>query len=101
MLTKVGLQDKIEPNGKYDENWWLKAENHVGNGAFMWKTLKEKDVSEFVPNPNYYGGKPKLEMLTFRYITDSAISFARRMASRHSPNGPRRFRPSAPAAIAS
>ena len=65
-------EDKVKAGG---ETWWLKAENHVGNGPFMLKELKEKEIARFVPNPNWNGPKVAAEEIDYRYITDSKVSF--------------------------
>ncbi len=57
------------------EDWWIKAENHVGNGPFILKTFKEKEFATFVPNPNWSGEKPTVDEVTFRYIVDSKVAF--------------------------
>lgn len=53
--------------------WWTKAENHVGNGPFIIKSLDEGKQITFVPNPNYWRGKPKLDRIEISYNTDEAV----------------------------
>lgn len=60
---------------KDKDTWWTKAENHVGNGPFILKELKEKEIARFVPNPNWRGTKAAAEEIIYRFITDSKVSY--------------------------
>ncbi len=55
------------------EDWYTKAENQIGNGPFILKELKEKEIARFAPNPNWRGPKPQVDEIVFRYITDSKV----------------------------
>ena len=52
--------------------WWLKPENHNGNGPFRITEIQEQ-VLRLAPNPNYWGGKPKLDRLEFYWLTDATV----------------------------
>ena len=68
------LKQSVIEDPKCGENWFTKAECHVGNGPFKVTTMKEKEITELAPNTNYYK-PPQLEKLVFRYITDSKVAF--------------------------
>jgi oligopeptide transport system substrate-binding protein len=55
--------------------WWINAQNHIGNGPFIWQTLEVQQKSVFVPNTHYWRGIPKYNV-EYRYIVDSAAAFA-------------------------
>ena len=65
-------QSIVESKG---EDWWVKGENQIGNGPFMLKELKEKELARFVPNPNWHGEKPAADEIQMRFITDSKVAF--------------------------
>ena len=52
--------------------WWLKPENHNGNGAFKIAEIRD-EVIRIAPNPNYWGGKPKLDRIEFYWIADAGV----------------------------
>ncbi len=60
---------------KDPENWWTKPEGHNGNGPFKISKIEESRSITFVPNPNYRGGKAKLDRIEMYFITDSAVAF--------------------------
>ena len=60
---------------KCGEDWWTKAECHIGNGVFKLAELKEKEIARFVPNPNWRGDKPKVDEVDYRFITDTKVAF--------------------------
>ena len=57
------------------DDWFTKGENHIGNGPFMLKELKDKEIARFVPNPNWHGPKPAVDEIVYRFITDTKVSF--------------------------
>jgi oligopeptide transport system substrate-binding protein len=71
-VTNPVKEEIIKAGG---DKWWLTAKGHVGNGAFVWQTLEEKQKSVFIPNPYYWRGAPKYNV-EYRYITDTAVAFA-------------------------
>lgn len=56
------------------ENWWLDADNHIGNGPFIMDTLEQGVRAFYKPNPNYWGQVPVVS-IDFAFITDSAVAF--------------------------
>lgn len=56
------------------ENWWLDADNHVGNGPFVMDILESGVRALYTPNANYWGDVPQTSV-DFAFITDSAVGF--------------------------
>ena len=73
--TWVGWPVDPKAVAKDPEDWWTKAEGHNGNGPFKISRIEENRMITFVPNPNYRGGKPKLDRIEMYFITDSAVAF--------------------------
>ncbi|MBI3942407.1 MAG: peptide ABC transporter substrate-binding protein, partial [Chloroflexi bacterium] len=57
------------------ETWWNSSKFQIGNGPFVLKNLEPFVRARFVPNPNYWRGKAKLDAIEYSYITDSAVGF--------------------------
>jgi len=65
-------QDLIDKGG---ETWHQKAEDQIGNGPFQISQIDQSNnLIEFKANPNYWGGKPKLDGVEYRYIEDLAVA---------------------------
>ncbi len=70
-VTYPAKQENIEEGG---ENWWNSSKFHIGNGPFILKSLEPFVKGVFVPNPNYWGDVPKVN-IEYQYITDSNVAF--------------------------
>jgi oligopeptide transport system substrate-binding protein len=70
-VTFPAKQELIEKGG---EAWYMDVKNQIGNGPYIWKTNEQKVKGEFIPNPNYWRGQPKVN-INYTYITDSATVF--------------------------
>ena len=70
----VGFPAKEENISEGGENWWNSSKFHVGNGPYILKSLEPFVKGVFVPNPNYWGGAPKIS-IEYSYITDSNVYF--------------------------
>ncbi len=57
------------------DTWWTKAENHNGNGPFRIAEITDQ-VIKLIPNPNYWGGRPRLDRIEFYWATDHAAALA-------------------------
>jgi oligopeptide transport system substrate-binding protein len=65
-------QELIDKGG---ELWHQDAANQLGNGPFqITKIDQSNNLIEFKANENYWGGKPKLDGLQYRYIEDLAVA---------------------------
>lgn len=74
--TWVGWPSDKKAVDKDPDNWWNGIAGHNGNGPFKLAKWEDQKSMVFVPNPNYWGGKAKLDRLEFSFITESAVSFA-------------------------
>jgi peptide/nickel transport system substrate-binding protein len=54
--------------------------NPVGTGPFKFSQWVQGDRVELVRNPDYWGEAPKLEKVTFKFISDPTAAFAAMMA---------------------
>lgn len=62
----------IEKDGA---TWWTKAENHVGNGPFRISAIEEHKRVVLEANPNYWGGRPKLDRIEFVFNPNNQTLF--------------------------
>lgn len=59
-------EDVVTQNG----DKWTEPPNYIGNGPFILANWAHEQRMELVPNPNYYGEKPKLGKLIFLQMKD-------------------------------
>jgi oligopeptide transport system substrate-binding protein len=59
------------------EAWANNANTIIGNGPFKISEIVSKDHVTLVPNPNYWGGAPKLQQLTYYFIADGNTAFSK------------------------
>src|SRR5215471_3780514 len=59
------------------EAWANDAKTIVGNGMFKISEIVPKDHVTLVPNPQYWGGAPKVQKLTYYFISDANTAFAK------------------------
>jgi oligopeptide transport system substrate-binding protein len=70
----VAFPAKEENITEGGENWWNSSKSQVGNGPYILKSLEPFVRGYFVPNPNYWGEKAKVD-IEYSYINDSAVAF--------------------------
>ena len=63
------------------DNWWRDATNWVSNGPFAMSAIDiDGDLADrevrFVPNEHYWGGRPQLNEIVYRYFDSDDESFA-------------------------
>ena len=56
--------------------------NPVGTGPFKFKSYTQGDKLELTANTEYFGGSPKLDSLTYRFIREDATRLAELQAGR-------------------
>jgi len=59
------------------EAWANDPKSIVGNGMFKISEIVPKDHVTLVPNPQYWGGSPKIQKLTYFFITDNNTAYAK------------------------
>jgi len=59
------------------ETWANNIATIIGNGAFKISEITVKDHATLVPNPNYWGGPPKIQQLIFEFISDGNTAFSK------------------------
>jgi oligopeptide transport system substrate-binding protein len=57
--------------------WANNASTIIGNGPFKISEIVSKDHVTLVPNPNYWGGAPKLQQIIEYFIPDGNTSFSK------------------------
>jgi oligopeptide transport system substrate-binding protein len=66
-------QELIDKGG---EQWYEDAANQIGNGPFKVTTIdRGNNLIEYVPNENYWGGRPTLDGIQLKFIDDLAVAF--------------------------
>lgn len=71
--TWVGWPSDRSKIDKDPDAWWIKPENHNGNGPFKISDIQDQAI-KLVPNPNYWGGQPKLARVEFYWVADPAAA---------------------------
>jgi oligopeptide transport system substrate-binding protein len=56
------------------EDWWKDPALQIGNGPFQMTTFDDGLQIELEANENYWGGRPKLDGITYVYQGESAIA---------------------------
>jgi len=69
--TWIGMPSDKTKVDKDPDAWWLKPENHNGDGPFKIADIQDQ-VIKLVPNPNYWGGTAKLDRIELSWTTDPA-----------------------------
>ncbi len=64
-------QDMVQKGG----DSWTEPATYIGNGPFVLQQWNHQSNAIWEANPNYRKGKPKIDRLEMRMITDSNISF--------------------------
>ncbi len=59
------------------EKWANDPKTIIGNGAFKISEIVPKDHVTLVPDNSFYGGAPKLQQITYYFITDANTAFAK------------------------
>ena len=59
------------------EAWANDPKTIIGNGMFKISEIGPKDHVTLVPNSQYWGGSPKIQKLTYYFISDNNTAFAK------------------------
>lgn len=75
IIPKHILQPVFDKDGTLDTAEWNKAPT-VGCGPFVFKEWQSGSYARFVANENFWGGRPKLDELFFKFVPDDASMIA-------------------------
>lgn len=75
LVPKQVLQPVFDQDGTIDNAEWNKAPT-VGCGPYVFKEWESGSFARFVVNENYWGPKPKIDELFFRFVPDDASQVA-------------------------
>jgi oligopeptide transport system substrate-binding protein len=77
-------KDIVEAGGSFPstdttkaEQWASNPTSVVGNGAFKISEVLSKDHVTMVPSTYYWGGAPKLQKLTYYFISDANTAYSK------------------------
>lgn len=62
---------------KYADKWAASPDTLVTNGPFHVTEMVANDHITVVPNPHYWGDRPKLTMITFVVVNDGAVGLTK------------------------
>ena len=65
---------KQEIASRDPDNWWKRAENHIGNGPFTVTGIAEDQEWTFAANDNYWQGRPLLDGIDYVYVDEAAVA---------------------------
>lgn len=63
------LLQHLEPKNFYHWDFW---DHPVGNGPYRFVRYLPETMIEFEANPDYYGGKPRIERLVLKFVGNEA-----------------------------
>jgi peptide/nickel transport system substrate-binding protein len=69
------LKPVFDKDGTLDQAEWNKAPK-VGCGPFVFDEWQSGSFARFVANDNFWGGRPKLDEIFFRFVPDDAAQVA-------------------------
>ncbi len=64
-------QESVEAGG---EAWAYDPAQRVGNGPFQMSRFERDQLIGFTPNEHYWGGRAKLDGITYVYVQDPAVA---------------------------
>jgi oligopeptide transport system substrate-binding protein len=73
----AGAPIRQESVTKYGDKWASTPESLLSNGPFRVTELVVHDHITVVPNPHYWGVKPKLAAITFLVVNDGAVALTK------------------------
>jgi peptide/nickel transport system substrate-binding protein len=72
LIGPVKISQAIGPDGEEVPEWWHPKNNVVVSGPFMPESIDlDKGEVVFVPNPNFWGPKPKLDKIILITVEDA------------------------------
>ena len=65
------LLEHLDPQLLGEWDFWTRP---VGNGAYRFVRLEPETMMEFEANPDYYGGKPRIERVILKFSLDAGLT---------------------------
>jgi len=65
---------KQESVGASPDTWWTDPRKQIGNGPFRLTRLDTDQIAVFEANPDYWGGRPRLDRIEFVYQKGTAVA---------------------------
>jgi len=71
--VKIALAE--DATGKEVQEWWTPAKGVVVSGPFMPESMDlDQGILTLVPNPNFFGPKPKLDKIVITTVSDASTA---------------------------
>lgn len=71
LIAPVKISQVEDPSGNERPDWWKPEKGVVVSGPFMPQSMDlDKGVVTLVPNPHFFGPKPKLEKIIITTVSD-------------------------------
>ncbi|MDP2791648.1 MAG: ABC transporter substrate-binding protein, partial [Rectinemataceae bacterium] len=75
MIAPVKISQARDAKGEQKQEWWHPKNKVVVSGPFMPQSMDlDQGIIVFVPNPNYFGPKPKLTKVVFTSVVDASVA---------------------------
>ena len=75
LISPVKISQAEDASGNEKQDWWMPQNGVVVSGPFMPESMDlDKGVITFVPNPNFFGPKPKLSKIVVTTVSDPSTA---------------------------
>ena len=75
LIAPVKISQAQDENGNEKSDWWMPQNGVVVSGPFMPESIDlDQGVLTLVPNPNFFGPKPKLKKIILTTVADAQHS---------------------------
>jgi peptide/nickel transport system substrate-binding protein len=75
LISPVKISQARGPDGKEKQEWWSPKNKVVVSGPFMPKSMDlDQGIITFVPNPKFWGPKPKLTKIVVTSVVDASTA---------------------------
>ena len=75
LIAPVKISQAQDENGNEKSDWWMPQNGVVVSGPFMPESIDlDQGVLTLVPNPNFFGPKPKLKKIILTTVADASTA---------------------------
>ncbi|WP_319483364.1 ABC transporter substrate-binding protein [uncultured Cohaesibacter sp.] len=75
LIAPVKISQAEDESGNEKADWWMPQNGVVVSGPFMPETMDlDQGILTLVPNPNFFGPKPKLEKIVLTTVADASTA---------------------------